>query len=321
MLRTSPFWFKRQNPPSLLPQRHITPAQVQTPGSAVAANIVGLFALNGDKTNVDPNALALYGTWTGTPELYSAHTGVLSDTGFSNYINGYGIQKNNWGAGALDTYYNVAGITLSWIARVVPATGARILQYWQADLEYIEVYFFDADTIRISVILGAGTIQSDDVLVTATEIDEGRFNHFLVSFNPGGDRIARLYINGFLAAETAAVTGVAVFGDEVSNIRRGISFGCSYTATDADVSGDVDHCTILVGTFAPVETGLDNRMMRHGIFMQYYGGQMYYDPTALPPVADGSYGIEPAFYGVEPATYTNDVFSFNSGVPQWNAYD
>lgn len=322
MLRVSPFWFKRQNPAAAIPQRNITRVQVQTPGDATTTDIVGLFELDDNKTNLDPNALGLYGSWTGTPEAYGSHLGVLSDNGFSKYLDGVGIQKNDWGVGTLDTYYNVNGITFSWIQRVEPATGARFLQYWQADNEYIDVYFLDADTIRITAILGSGTAQSDDALLADHDIDDGRFHHFLVSFNPGGDRIARLYINGVLAAETAAVTGVAVFGDEVVNIRRGIGFGCSYTATDADNSGDVDHCTILLGSFTPIATGLDGRMTHHGIFMRYYGGQMYYNGSAVIPEGNVLYGVDEVFYGNEAAVYPDgSIFQFTSGVPHWVAYD
>lgn len=322
MVRISPFWFKRQNPVLSTPQRNITKVQVQTPGESLTTDIIGLFEFNDNKANTDPNTLSLYGTWTGTPETYTSHIGILSDNGFSKYLEGVGLQKNGWGAGTLDTYYNAEGITFSWIQRIIPATGARLLQYWQADNEFIEVYFLDADTIRLSVSLGAATIQSDDVLLSAIDIDDGNFHHLLVEFHPTADRIARFHVNGVLAAETVAVTGTAVFGDEATNIRRGIGFGCSYTAPDADNSGDVDHCTILLGTFTPVSTGLDGRMTHHGIFMRYYGGQMYYNGNAVVPEGNVLYGTDPVFYGEEAAIYPEgSIFQFSSGVPHWIAYD
>jgi hypothetical protein len=276
MLKTSPFWFKRVAAAPSVPQRNITFVQVEEVGAATQTDIIALYALNDDKTNADPNTLALYGEWTGTPGSYGAHNGILADNGFNKFLTGGGLQTSNWGAGTLDTYYNTNGMTFSWIAR--PSAGAddRLMQYWQADLEFIDLYFLDADTLRLSVTLGTGTTQNDDIALTELEILDGNFHHFVVAFNPAGDRIARLYIDGVLKLETAAVTGTATFGDEATNIRRGIGFGCSYTAPDDDYSGPIDHATILLGEYTPTFTGLDNRMLYNGNFMRYYSGQMYY---------------------------------------------
>lgn len=320
MFRVSPFWFNLQGAPVLIPQRNITLAQVHTPGTAVSTNITGLFNLNDNKSNSDPNTLALYGSLAGTPEVYGSHIGILSDNGFSKYLDGCGIQKNNWGAGALDTYYNTDGITFSWIQRLGVSTGARLLQYWQADLEYIELYCLNTTTLRLAVILGTGTTQTVDIVLDDIDVTDGNFHHFLVNFDPTGDRVARFYSNGVLAGATSAVAGAAVFGDEASNIRRGIAFGCSYTAPNADPSGDIDHCTILKGVFTPVLTGLDNRMLYNGIFMKYYGGQMYYTIGA-PPAGTVLYAGESGTYGVNAGIYTNTVFEFRSGVPFWLAYE
>lgn len=321
MLGSTPFWFKRQTVPVVAAQRYITPVQVQTPGTAVTANIIALFNLDDSRANLDPNTLGLYGTWTGTPAVYGSHIGILSDTGFNKYLDNTGIQKNDWGAGTLDTYYNADGITFSWIQRVNPASGARLLQYWQADLEYIELYFLDIDTLRLSVILGTGTLQSVDVELSAILINDTRFHHFLVSFHPTTGRIARLYVDGTLAGSTAAVSGAAVFGAEAVNIRRGIGFGCSYSAPDTDASGDIDHATILKGIFTPIAPTLDFRMMYGSLFMKYYGDQMYYNLSAVPPPGDAFYGAEAAFYGILPGQYPSSVFVFQSGVPHWTAYD
>lgn len=276
MLRTSPFWFKRVAASPSVPQRNITFVQVEEPGAANQTDIIALYNLNDAKTNADPNTLGLYGTWTGTPGSYGAHNGILSDNGFNKFLTGGGLQKVDWGAGSLDTYYNALGMTFSWIARPSAGVGDRLMQYWQADLEFIDLYFLDTDTLRLSVTLGTGTTRSDDVALTTLDILDGNFHHFVVTFHPGGARIARLYINGVLKLETLAVTGAAVFGGEVANIRRGIGFGCSFTAPNDDYSGPVDHVTILRGEFTPTFTGLDNRMLYNGQFMRYYSGQMYY---------------------------------------------
>lgn len=278
MLRQTPFFFKRQAIPAGAAQRNIIKAHIEEPGMATATDIVALYELNNNKVNSDPNTLGLYGDWTGTPETYGTHVGILYDNGFVNYLTGAGLQKNNWGSGTLDTYFNADGVTFSWIAKPTSTADARLMQYWQADLEYIDLFFSDTDTLRLSVSLGAGTVQSDDAAVSSLEIEDGNFHHFVVTFNPAGDRIARLYIGGVLTLETAAVAGSVDFGDTLSDIRRGIGFGCSYTATNTNYSGPVDHVTIIKGEFTPTFTGLDNRLLYKGNFVRYYGGLVYYTP-------------------------------------------
>lgn len=276
MLRPTPFWFKRQPPAVTIPQRNITFGQVEEPGAATQTDIVAIYKLDDNKTPTDPNTTGIYGSWAGTPETYGSHRGVLADNGFLKFLTGAGLQKSGWGAGAADTYYNADGMTFSWISRPVPSTNARMMQYWQADLEFIDLFFVDADTLRLSVTLGTGTTQNDDGDLADLDITDGNFHHFVVTFNPDGDRRARLHVNGILALETAAVTGTATFGDEAANIRRGIGFGCSYTAPDANYAGPVDHVTILRGMFPPTFTGLDDRMLYGDFFMRYGDGQMYY---------------------------------------------
>lgn len=278
-LRTSPFFFNKGAFALGVRQREITRAEVQTPATAVTANIVALFSLDGNKANIDPAAAGLYGSWDGTPEAFLHHVGVLVDNGFDRYLDGVGIQKNDWGVGTLDTLYNTSGMTISWIQRITPAANAVMMQYWQADLEHIDLSFFDSDTLRLSVTLGTGTTQSADVELAALNTNDGNFHHYLVSFNPAGDRIARLYVNSVLIASTGAVTGVAVFGNEITNVRRGIGFGCSFTAPDSNPSGDVDHCVILNGVFPPVAPVAAPKLMENGIFLKYFFNQMVYNPA------------------------------------------
>lgn len=278
-LRTSPFFFNKGAFTPSVAQREITRAEVQTPQNAVTADIVALYSLDGNKSNLDPAGAGLYGAWGGTPETYTSHIGILVDNGFDRYLDGVGVQKSDWGVGSLDTLYNVNGITISWIQRISPAIDAVMMQYWQADLEHIDLSFFDADTLRLSATLGSGTTQSVDVDLDTLNTNDGNFHHYLISFNPGGDRIARLYVNNTLVVSTGAVTGTAVFGDEITNIRRGIGFGCSYTGTSDNPSGDIDHCVILNGVFPPVAPDPAPKLMENGVFLKYFFNQMVYNPA------------------------------------------
>lgn len=279
MLWVAPFFFKKAAAPAVVLQRNISVAEVETPSIALPADIIALFQLENSNTNADPNGLGLYEEWSAANRDYQTHVGVLNANGFSQYLNHSGLQINGWGAGALDTYYNLGGMTFSWIARTAAPLHARLLQYWQADLENIDVYFSNADEITVSVMLGAGTQQTATVDTSSLPITDGAFHHYVVSFHPGGDRICRFYINGVLAASTPAVGGVGVFGDVVADVRRGIAFGSAYTSPDTNHLGDIDHCTILRGHFTPVDPVGDGLMLHEGDFMKYFNQQMLYNPT------------------------------------------
>jgi hypothetical protein len=278
MLAPTPFFFKKPAPPEVALQRNISRAEVQTPAIATPADIVALFECEDNNVNTDPNAFGIYGNWAAAVRAYQTHVGVLNDNGFSRYLYQSGIQVNGWGAGDADTYYNLGGMTFSWIARITPVINARLLQYWQADVEKIDVYFSSLTEITTSVMLGAGTEQTAVADISATNIANGTFHHFAVSFHPGDDRICRLYMNGNLLAETLAVAGAVVFGDTVADIRRGIAFGCHYTSPDLNIAGDIDHCTILRGYFEPVDPGGENLMTHEGNFLKYFNDQMLYNP-------------------------------------------
>lgn len=250
MLNISPFFFKRR--PYLGPQQlSFTIAQVEAPGPGTA-EITALYALNGDKTNSDPETLTLYGTWSHAAGTFTAHGSTLTANGFDEYLAGAGIQEDDWGVGSLDTYYNTDGLTVSFLGALQNTTAnTRIFQYVQADLEYVDVYLVNTTTIRLAACLGTGTEVTQDVLIADTPFGDGLFHHIVVTFHPSGSRIARLYIDDVLEAETAAVSGIAVFGDEASDIRRGIGFGCSYTAANTNPMGNVDHCVLIRGLTPP----------------------------------------------------------------------
>ena len=278
MLAPTQFFFKKAAPPSVVLQRNISKAEVQTPAIAVPADIVALFELEGNNANTDPNELVLYGDWAAASRTYNTHVGILNDNGFSQYLSNSGIQINGWGSGTLDTYYNLGGMTFSWIARTTAPVGGRLLQYWQADVEKIDIYFSSATEITISVMLGAGTEQTETVDTSSLPITNGAFHHYAVAFHPTDDRILRLYINGNLMVATEAVAGAGVFGDTAADVRRGISFGSAYTSPDTNVMGDIDHCTILRGYFEPVDPGGENLMTHEGDFLRYFNDQMLYNP-------------------------------------------
>lgn len=272
MLNISPFFFKRR--PFLGPQQlSFTIAQVEAPGPGTAV-ITALYALNGDKTNSDPETLTLYGTWTHAAGVFTAHGSTLTANGFDEYLAGAGIQKDDWGAGALDTYYNADGLTVSFLGALKNTTAnTRIFQYVQADLEYIDVYLLNSTTIRVAAALGTGTAVTQDVPLADTPLGDGLFHHIVITFNPATSRIVRLYIDEVLEAETVAITGTAVFGDEVSDIRRGIGFGCSYTAANTNPMGDVDHCVLIKGTIPP--------SLIHPDAMLYNDDPLLYDDDPL----------------------------------------
>lgn len=278
MLAPTPFFFKKAAPPSVVLQRNISRAEVETPAVSIPADIVGLFELEGNNVNTDPNELGLYGDWSAASRTYQTHVGVLNDNGFSQYLSDSGLQINGWTSGTLDTYYNLGGITFSWIARTTAPVGGRLLQYWQADVEKIDIYFSSATEITISAMLGAGTEETDTIDTSALPITDGAFHHYAATFHPTDDRILRFYINGVLVGATSAVAGAVVFGDTAVNVRRGLSFGSTYTSPDTNVMGDIDHCTILRGYFEPVDPGGENLMTHQDDFLKYFNDQMLYNP-------------------------------------------
>lgn len=222
---------------------------VDRPGSAPSSALVGRYALDGNKTNTEPNSLGYLNTAAGGSASYVSHTGVLSTNGFGQYLDTGPARLFGWGS-LPDNYFSTTGITLSFLASIYTTIASlNVIATWRpAESEYIELRMSNATTLQLRVILGASNANASMSIYDTTLLDS-KFHHFVMTFDATG-RVGRLYIDSVLMLQTGAVGGTVNLGDMASTARRGFGFGSNY-ASDSGTCAKMSHIAILRGVYPP----------------------------------------------------------------------